>query len=83
MILLSNHKRTEFGKPRENRGPVCASGDCQLCGELVLQALQLQQMSFCRKFPGGTSISHYRPNQGFMEGQFNISAQSLTFEWGI
>jgi hypothetical protein len=26
---------------------------------LGLQALQFQQMGICRKFPGGTSISHY------------------------
>jgi hypothetical protein len=23
----------EFGKPRENRGPVCVLVDCQWCGE--------------------------------------------------
>jgi hypothetical protein len=41
---------------------------------LILQALQFQKMSFCHKVPGGTSISNYRSNQGFVESQFNISA---------
>jgi hypothetical protein len=33
MILLRNHKHTEFGKPHANRGPVCASEVCQCYGE--------------------------------------------------
>jgi hypothetical protein len=40
----------------------------------VLQALQFQQMDFCRKFPGGTGISHSRPNESFVKDQFNVSA---------
>jgi hypothetical protein len=52
----------------------CAPREFANCAEnLILSALQLQEMSFCRKFPGGTSISHYRHNQGFVEGQFNVS----------
>jgi hypothetical protein len=34
----------------------------------VLQALQFQQLGFCRKLSGGTGIGHYRPNQCFHEG---------------
>jgi hypothetical protein len=34
---------------------------------LNLQTLQFQYIGFCRKFPGGTSVSHYRSNQGFVE----------------
>jgi hypothetical protein len=33
MILLCNRKLTEFGKPHAYRGPMCASGNCQLCEE--------------------------------------------------
>jgi hypothetical protein len=29
MILLCNHKRTEFGKPHAYREPMCASENCQ------------------------------------------------------
>jgi hypothetical protein len=29
MILLCNHKNTEFGKPHAYHGPVCALGNCQ------------------------------------------------------
>jgi hypothetical protein len=39
-----------------------------------LQAMHIQQMDFCRKFPGGISINHYRSNQSFVESQFNVSA---------
>jgi hypothetical protein len=34
---------------------------------LVLQALQSQQVGICRKFPGGGSISHYGPNECFVD----------------
>jgi hypothetical protein len=33
MILLCDHKRTEFGKPHAYREPMCASENCQWCGE--------------------------------------------------
>jgi hypothetical protein len=33
MILLSNHKRTEFGKPLAYREPMCTSENCQWCRE--------------------------------------------------
>jgi hypothetical protein len=35
---------------------------------LVLQSLQFYEVDVCRKFLGRVSISHYRPNQFFMEG---------------
>jgi hypothetical protein len=37
----------------------------------VLQALQFHDI--CYKFPDGARISHYKPNESFVEGQFNIS----------
>jgi hypothetical protein len=46
---------------------------------LVLQVLQFHEMDISRKFPGWTGISHYRPNECFVECQFNGSAQALTF----
>jgi hypothetical protein len=41
---------------------------------LVLQALQFQQMGICRKLPGGTNISHYGSNECFVDGQFNVNS---------
>jgi hypothetical protein len=35
---------------------------------LVLQALQFQYTSSCPKFPGGAGLSHYGPNECFVEG---------------
>jgi hypothetical protein len=35
---------------------------------LVLQELQFQEMVVCRKLSGGASISHYTPNECFVEG---------------
>jgi hypothetical protein len=46
----------------------------------VLQALQFQSMVVCSKLPDRASIGYDTPNKCFVEGQFNISAQSLTFE---
>jgi diphthamide synthase subunit DPH2 len=40
----------------------------------VLQALQLNLMGIRRKFTGGTSVSHHRSNESFVEDQFNISS---------
>jgi hypothetical protein len=45
----------------------------------VLQALQFQKMVVCCKLPGGESISHDAPNECFVEDQFNIIAESFTF----
>jgi hypothetical protein len=40
---------------------------------LFFQALQFEEMDVCHKFLGGTSISHYRPNESFVEVQFNVN----------
>ena len=39
---------------------------------LVLQALQFRKVGECRKFPGGTGVSHYGLNECFMVAQFNV-----------
>jgi hypothetical protein len=39
-----------------------------------LQTLQIQQIGICRKFPSETCISHYRSDECFVEGQFNVTA---------
>jgi hypothetical protein len=49
---------------------------------LILQVQQSQKMGVCRNFPGGTGISHYGPNKRFVEGELNVSVQSLAFEQG-
>jgi hypothetical protein len=36
--------------------------------KFVLQALQFQKMLISRELPGGASISHYNPNECFVEG---------------
>jgi hypothetical protein len=43
----------------------------------ILQSLHFQYMGVCSKFPGGSGIS--KPNESFVNGQFNVSAQSLNF----
>jgi hypothetical protein len=43
-----------------------------------LQALKFHLMCICRKFPGRTSVCHYRSNEGFMEAQFTVSAGQPT-----
>jgi hypothetical protein len=44
----------------------------------VLQALQVQEVSVRRILPGGTGISRYRPNQGFVKRKFNIGNRSFS-----
>jgi hypothetical protein len=80
MYLLCNHKRTEFGKPHAYRGPMCASENYLWCGEPYFAGAAISVSEILHKFPGGASISHYRSNKGFVESQFNVSVQSLTFE---
>jgi hypothetical protein len=50
-------------------GKIANGAEC-----LDLQALQFNETGICRKFPGGTSLSHHRSNESFVEGQFNNSA---------
>jgi hypothetical protein len=57
-----------------HHGPVHASENYHDVENTVLQTLQFHYMGICLKFPGGTSISHYRPNKNFVEGQFSVSA---------
>jgi hypothetical protein len=58
MILLCNHKCTEFGKPHAYREPMCTSENCQWCGEPyfagaaisideILPQLREQQQHWC------------------------------------
>jgi hypothetical protein len=47
---------------------------------IVLQELQSRKIGVFRKIPGGAGISHYGPNEYFVEGYINVSAQSLTFK---
>jgi hypothetical protein len=82
-MLLYNHICTVVRKPCANREPVCALEISNCAENFVLLALKFQWMVVCRKLPGGASISHYTPNECFLEGQFNVSAQSLTFELGL
>jgi hypothetical protein len=47
-------------------------------GQLALRSLSFEHLK-----NSGTTISHYRSNETFVEGQFIVSAQSPTFEYGI
>jgi hypothetical protein len=40
----------------------------------VFQSLEVQEMGFCRNFPGETSISRCIPFESFVRGQFNVRA---------
>jgi hypothetical protein len=59
MILLYNRIHMEGRKPCANRGPVCTLENFQWCENLVLQALQFQEVGVRRKFLGGVGASHY------------------------
>jgi hypothetical protein len=48
MIILRNRKRAEFGKPRANREPMCASENCHWCGHAFRLFLQLYEVG-CRR----------------------------------
>jgi hypothetical protein len=76
MILLRNHKRTEFEKPHAYREPMCASENCQWCGEpyFIGAVISVSVGDILPQIPSGASIGHYRYNQRFVESQFNVSA---------
>jgi hypothetical protein len=59
---------------------MCASENWYWCGEPYFAGSAISIGGFRLKFPGGASISKNRSNQGFVESQFNVRAQSLTFE---
>jgi hypothetical protein len=63
MILLCNHKRTEFGNSRAYRGPMCASENCQLYGEVevevTLRPTVSSPVSLGVRRPSGTSDQFY------------------------
>jgi hypothetical protein len=56
------------------REPVCALRITNGAKKLVLQAPNFHWMGICRNFPGVASISHYTPNECFVDGQFNVSS---------
>jgi hypothetical protein len=57
-FLLCNHKRTVL-ESHMQIADRCAPWKITTDAERpILQALQFQFMGFCRKFPGGTGISH-------------------------
>jgi hypothetical protein len=47
---------------------------------LVSQAVLFQLLVIYRKLPGGEIFNNYTPNEGLVEGKFNVGPQSLTFE---
>jgi hypothetical protein len=63
ITLLCSHKRTEFGKPHAYRGPVCASGNCQWCGEPYFVGAVISVDRFLpqipRRFPYSRRRSHF------------------------
>jgi hypothetical protein len=51
---------------------------------LDLEVLQFQLVVICCKLPGRASISHYIPNDCFVDDQLNVSAYWLTsvvYQW--
>jgi hypothetical protein len=73
IILLFNGTRMEFEKPYASHESGCSLEICQWCGEPCFAGAAISIDVYQPQFPGGTSISHYRSNQGFVEGQFNVS----------
>jgi hypothetical protein len=66
--------RTEVGKPCANHELVWALEICQLCGDPCFAGAAVSLVGYQRKFPVGTSISHHRPNECFVEDQFDDRA---------
>jgi hypothetical protein len=60
--------------PYAVRGPVCALENCQWCGEPCSAGAAISLDMYLPQNPGGAGISHYRPNQGFVEGPRYISS---------
>jgi hypothetical protein len=63
----------EHGKPDAYLAPKCSLENCQWYEEPYFAGVAISIDGFCHKIPGGTSISHYRSNQNFVESQFNVS----------
>jgi hypothetical protein len=75
IIWLYNHIHMEFQNPYASHGSLYFLEICQRCGEPCFSGAAVSlDAGICRKFPGGTGISHYRPNESFVEHQFNVSA---------
>jgi hypothetical protein len=64
----------EFGKPHAYRGPICTSGDCQLCGEPYFAGAAISIDDFMPQIPKRDKHKSNKSNQCFVEGQFNVSA---------
>jgi hypothetical protein len=62
------------GNPFADREPVCAMENRKWCGDLVLDVMRYLLIGVNCKFSDGTGISHYKRNECFMEGYFNVSA---------
>jgi hypothetical protein len=56
---------------------------CQWCGELCFAGVNVSLDVHLPQIPNGRGLCHYGSNKSFMEGQFTVSVQSITFELGI
>jgi hypothetical protein len=65
MILLCNNKRTVYEKPYAYREPMCASGNCQWCGELYF----------------AVSAISIGDDQGQGQGYITTNNQSVSMSW--
>jgi hypothetical protein len=66
MILLSNHNRTDFGKPRAYRGPMCAWENCQWYRESYFEGAAISLGGILPQIP--------RRGRHKSISQFNVSA---------
>jgi hypothetical protein len=66
IILLCNHKRTEFGKLHAYCEQMCALENCQWCGEPCFALAAISTDGFLPQIPRRDRQSHYRPNESFV-----------------
>jgi hypothetical protein len=59
---------------------MCDLEDCQLCGELCFAGAATSLNGRLPQIPRLDILNHYISNESFVEGQFNVTAQSLTLE---
>jgi hypothetical protein len=70
IVLSYSHIPMTSGKPYAFLEPVCAFEKCHWWGVPCFAGAA----GICRKFPGGTGISHHRSDESFVKDQFNDSA---------
>jgi hypothetical protein len=69
-----------YEKPYAYLEPMCASENCQWCGDPYFAVSAISIGDILPQIPRQGKHKSFLSNQGFVESQFNVSAQSLIFE---